>query len=156
MFSVELHVHERNSSKGFIYLLPVSLPNITLVFGRILDGFDVWCLSSKRFISVNCKRIDASNAICKAASVRTFGLSAILWFTDLQLRSYYGDPMSTLDLTRSHEHPNYDPHNTKLSGRTLIIIEKKDWLRLILPDPTAIRVGLSHASQRRKAWHTAQ
>jgi hypothetical protein len=27
---------------------------------------------------VYCKRMDASNAICKAASVRMFGLSAIL------------------------------------------------------------------------------
>jgi hypothetical protein len=90
-----------------LYLPPAGiLDNKTLVCDGILDGFDVWCLSSKRFISVYCKRIDASNAICKAASVRTFGLSAILWFTDLQLRSYYGDPMSTLDLTRSHDHPN--------------------------------------------------
>jgi hypothetical protein len=30
------------------------------------------------------------------------------------------------------------------------------WLRLILPDPTAIRVGLSHASQHSNMWHTAQ
>lgn len=35
-------------------------------------------------------------------------------------------------------------------------ITEKDRLRLILPDPTAIRVGLSHASQRSNTWHTAQ
>ena len=29
-------------------------------------------------------------------------------------------------------------------------------LRLILPDPTAIRVGLSHASRHSNVWHTAQ
>jgi len=27
---------------------------------------------------------------------------------------------------------------------------------LSLPDPTAIRVGLSHASQHSNMWHTAQ
>jgi hypothetical protein len=33
--------------------------------------------------------------------------------------------MTTLDLTIIRT-PKYDPHNTKLSGRTLITIEKKD------------------------------
>jgi hypothetical protein len=41
MFTVELYRHWGNSSKGFIYLLPVSLGIRTLVFGGILDGFDV-------------------------------------------------------------------------------------------------------------------
>jgi hypothetical protein len=41
MFTVELYGDGRNSSKGFIYLLPVSLGIRTLVCGGILDGFDV-------------------------------------------------------------------------------------------------------------------
>jgi cyclophilin family peptidyl-prolyl cis-trans isomerase len=41
MFTVDLHGRGRNSSKGFIYFLPESLRNKALVFGKILDGFDV-------------------------------------------------------------------------------------------------------------------
>jgi hypothetical protein len=40
--------------------------------------FDAQHAKAKRFISVSCKRMDASNATSKAASVRMFGLSAIL------------------------------------------------------------------------------
>jgi hypothetical protein len=41
MFTVDLHGRGRNSSKGFIYFLPESLGSITIVFGKIFDGFDV-------------------------------------------------------------------------------------------------------------------
>ena len=40
--------------------------------------FDAQHAKAKKFISVSCKKMDTSNATSKAASVRMFGLSAIL------------------------------------------------------------------------------
>jgi hypothetical protein len=68
-----------NSFKAFINLLLLTLvKNKSASSESIFVIADAQRFNSIRFISVYCKRMDASNAICKAASVRMFGLSAIL------------------------------------------------------------------------------
>ena len=79
IFTPKLRNDIWNSFKAFINLLLLTLgKNKSASSESIFVIADAQRFSSVRFISVYCKRMDASNAICKAASVRMFGLSAIL------------------------------------------------------------------------------